>query len=65
MKRSTFSEEQLAYALRQVERGTPLADVCPQLGVSEVTCYVWTTQYAHLGLSELHKTRRQCPSLQD
>lgn len=36
MKRSKFSEEQIAYALRQAEGGTPVADVCRQLGVSEL-----------------------------
>jgi putative transposase len=39
MKRSKFTEEQIAYALRQVEGGTPLADVWRQLGVSEATFY--------------------------
>ena len=28
MKRSKFSEEQIAYALRQAESGTPVGDVC-------------------------------------
>ncbi len=28
MKRSNFSEEQIAYALRQAESGTPVGDVC-------------------------------------
>ncbi len=37
MKKSKFTEEQIAYALRQVEGGTPSADVCRQLGVSEAT----------------------------
>jgi len=37
MKKSKFTEEQIAYALRQVEGGTPPADVCRQLGVSEAT----------------------------
>ena len=37
MKKSKFTEEQIAYALRQVESGTPPADVCRQLGVSEAT----------------------------
>src|SRR5690349_17462630 len=32
MKRSKFSEEQVAYALRQVEAGTPVGDVCRQRG---------------------------------
>ena len=41
MKKSTFTEEQIAYALRQVEVGTPPADACRQLGVSEATFYIW------------------------
>jgi putative transposase len=42
MKKSKFTEEQIAYALRQVESGTPPADVCRQLGVSEATFYIET-----------------------
>lgn len=38
MKRSKFSEEQIAYALRQAESGTPAADICRQLGISEASC---------------------------
>lgn len=34
MKKSKFSEEQIAYALRQADGGTPVGDVCRQLGVS-------------------------------
>jgi len=41
MKRSKFSEEQVAYALRQAESGTPVVDVCRQLGVSESTFFLW------------------------
>ena len=58
MKRSKFSEEQVAYALRQVEAGTPVSDVCRQLGVSEATFYAWTKKYAHLGVSELRRLRQ-------
>ena len=58
MKRSKFSEEQVAYALRQVEAGTPVGDVCRQLGVSEATFYAWKKKYAHLGVSELRRLRQ-------
>lgn len=58
MKRSKFTEEQVSYALRQVEGGTPVADVCRQLGVSEATFYVWKKKYAHLGASELRRLRQ-------
>jgi putative transposase len=58
MKRSKFSEEQVAYALRQAESGTPVADVCRQLGVSEATFYIWKKKYAHLGVSELRRMQQ-------
>jgi putative transposase len=57
MKKSKFSEEQIAYALRKVESGRPPADVCRQLGVSEATSYIWKRKYAHLGVSELRRLR--------
>jgi hypothetical protein len=32
---AVFSEEQIIYAVRQAEAGTPVSDVCRQLGVSD------------------------------
>jgi len=58
MKRSKFSEEQVAHALREAESGTPVGDVCRQLGVSEATFYAWKKKYAHLGVSELRRLRQ-------
>ncbi len=39
MKRSKFSEEQIAYTLRQADGGTAVADVCRQTGISEATFF--------------------------
>ena len=58
MKRSKFSEEQVAYALRQAESGTAVGDVCRQVGISEATFYAWKKKYAHLGISELRRLRQ-------
>lgn len=58
MKRSKFTEEQITYALRQAESGTPVGDVCRQLGVSEATFYVWKKKFGHLGVSELRRLRQ-------
>jgi putative transposase len=61
MKKSKFTEEQIAYALRQVEAGTPPADICRQLGVSETTFYVWKRKYAQLGMCQ----QQRMQSLED
>ena len=57
MKRSQFSEEQIVYAIRQTDAGTPVGDLCRQLGVSDATFYAWKKKYAHLGVSELRRLR--------
>jgi putative transposase len=58
MKRSKFSEEQIVYAIRQADSGTPVGDLCRQLGVSDATFYAWKKKYAHLGVSELRRLRQ-------
>ena len=58
MKTSKFTEEQVAYALRLSESGTPVSDVCRQMGISEATFYVWRKKYADLGVAELRQLRQ-------
>jgi len=58
MKKSRYTEEQIAFALRQAEGGTPVADVCRQMGVSEASFYVWKTKYGKLGLTEIRELRQ-------
>ena len=58
MPRKRSSEEQIIYALRQVEAGVKVGDVCRQLGVSEQTYYRWKSQYAGLGVSELRRLKQ-------
>ena len=45
MRKSRYTEEQIAFALKQVELGTPVADVCRKLGITEQTFYRWKTKY--------------------
>ena len=58
MKPSKFSEEQIAYVLREDEAGTAVADVCRQVGISETTLCVWKKKYAGLGSGELRRLRQ-------
>lgn len=41
MGKVNFTEEQIVAALRRVEGGTPVAEVCRKLGVTEQTYYRW------------------------
>ena len=58
MKKSKFTEEQIAFALRQGDLGTPVAEVCRKMGVSEATYFRWKQKYGGLGPSELRKLRQ-------
>ena len=58
MKKSKFTEEQIAFALRQAETGTRVAEVCRKMGISEQTYFRWKKKYGGLGVSELRRLRQ-------
>ncbi len=58
MKKSKFTEEQIAFALRQAESGTTVAGVCRKMGISEATFYNWKKKYGGLGVSELRRLKQ-------
>jgi putative transposase len=53
MKKSRYTEEQTAFALKQPETGTPVAEVIRRMGISEQTLYRWKKVYGGLGVGEL------------
>jgi putative transposase len=57
MTKTAFSEEQIAYALRQAEAGAPVVEVCRKLGISEQTFYRWKRRFAGMGVAELRRLR--------
>ena len=58
MKRKRFSEEQIAFALRQAESGTTIDEICRKMGVSEPTFYRWKKVYAGMGVSEIRRLKQ-------
>ena len=58
MKKSKFTKEQIAYALRQAETGTRVEEVCRKMGISDATFSNWKKKYGGLGVSELRRLRQ-------
>jgi putative transposase len=58
MKRSRFSEQQIAFMLRQAEEGTTVEEVCRKAGISEATYYVWRKKYGGLMPSEMKRLKQ-------
>lgn len=53
-----FTEEQIAFALRQAEGGTPVTEVCRKMGISEQSFYRWKRKYEGIGVAELRRLRQ-------
>ena len=60
MKKKRFSVEYITAVLQQAEAGTPVGDLCRQVGISEQTFYRWKKQFAGLGLQEIRELRSSC-----
>ena len=57
MKKKTFTNEQIGYALRQAEAGKTVAEICRELGVSQQTFYRWRRKFAGMGVAELNRLK--------
>ena len=58
MKKTRYTEEQIAFALRQAETGTPVKEVIRKMGITEQTYYRWKRKYGGLGMSELRRLKQ-------
>ena len=58
MKRKRYTDEQIAFALRQAEHGTPVVEVTRKMGVSEQTFYRWKKKYSGMGPSEVRRLKQ-------
>jgi putative transposase len=57
MKKSRFTDEQIAFALRQAETGRPVAEVIRKMGITEPTFYRWKKLCGGLGPSEVRRLK--------
>ena len=58
MKTSRFTEEQIAYALKQAELGTKVDEICRKIGISDATFYKWRQKYGELAPSKLRRLKQ-------
>lgn len=58
MKKSKFTESQIAFVLKQADDGVPVAEVCRKAGISDGTFYNWRKKYAGLMPSEMRRLRQ-------
>lgn len=58
MKKSKFTEAQIAFAIKQSESGTKVDEICRKMGITTVTFYNWKKKYGGLGVSELRRLKQ-------
>ena len=63
MKKSRFTDEQIAYALKQQELGTSVDEVCRKMGTAQATFFNWKKKYSGLGPSELCRLKHRMEGL--
>jgi len=55
MRKSKFSEEQIASIVTQAQAGVPIEELCRKYGISTQTFYRWRSKFAGLTPSELRR----------
>ena len=58
MPKKKFSEEQIAFAVRQADAGTSVSEICRKIGVAEATFHRWKKVYAGMGVSEIRRLKQ-------
>jgi putative transposase len=58
MKKSKFTDAQIAFVLRQAEEGTAIGEVCRKAGISEATFYKWRKRYGGLMPSDMRRLKQ-------
>lgn len=57
MKRSKFSDSQIMDALKRVEAGLPVPDLCREVGISTATFYKWRAKFGGMDVSMMARLK--------
>lgn len=58
MPKKRFSDEQIAFVLKQGEEGTAVAEICRKAGISQATYFNWKKKFGGLLPSEVRRLRQ-------
>jgi putative transposase len=58
MKKKRFTEQQIVFALRQAESGTPVEEVTRKLEISEATFYRWKKRFSGMDSVEVRRLKQ-------
>ena len=56
-KKSRFTEEQIIRALKEVDAGAKVDEVCRKLGVTQTTFYRWKSKFGGMEVSDARRLR--------
>lgn len=57
MKKSKFTDSQILDALKRVEAGLPVSELCREIGVSSAAFYKWRARYGGMDTSMMAKMK--------
>ena len=57
MKKSRFTDSQILDAVKRVEAGFAVPDICRELGVSTATFYKWRSKYGGMDVSLMSRMK--------
>lgn len=58
MKKKRYSEEQIVEALKKVDQGQSVKDLCREMGISDQTYYIWRRKYGGMEKSQVAEFKR-------
>jgi putative transposase len=65
MKKSKYSEEPIAFALRQAPTGMRVEKICRKFGISQATLYNWKKKSSSLNINRPDFPNDDCPNIGD